>query len=295
MSKTLSAQLTGFIPSSVANEIIADVTRGSAVMGLSKVVPMTTPTETVPVLASGVGAYWVGEGEKITASAATWIYPQIVAKKLGVIIPVSSEALNDSTADVFARYRSEIAKAFATALDAAALFGTATPFGAGNSIHEKIVASGNEFIIESVAGQKLGGDLSDVMALVEADGFDVNGFAGPIAMKNRLRKAKDDAGNQIFKDITQDAPAEVYGAPLAYVRNGAWNAAKSHLIAGNFDYSLVGMLQDIEYKIGVEGTVGTGATAINLFEQDMVALRATMRVGFLVVKDNAFASLKPKA
>ena len=33
-------------------------------------------------------------------------------------------------------------------------------------------------------------------------------------------------------------------------------------------------------------------TAINLFEQDMVALRATMHIGFLVVKEAAFASLK---
>ena len=290
MAQTLSTNLSGFIPSSVANDIIADVTRGSAVMGLSKLIPMTTPTKTVPVLASGVGAYWVGETEKIQTSSAEWIYPVITAKKLGVIIPVSSEALNDSTIDVFSAYRTEISKAFAVALDKAALFGSDSPFGAGKSIHEKIVAAGNEFVLGSVAGQAIGGDLSDVMALIEADGFDVNGFAGPIAMKNRLRKAKDDAGNQIFKDITKDAPAEVYGQPLAYVRNGAWDAAKSNLIAGNFDFSLVGMLQDIEYKVATEGTVGT----MNLFEQDMVALRATMRVGFLVVKDNAFASLKPK-
>lgn len=290
MAQTLSTKLTGFIPSSVANDIVTDVVRGSAIMGLSKVVPMTTPEQTVPVLASGVGAYWVGEGEKIQTSAAEWIYPKLVAKKLSVIIPVSSEALNDSTTDVFAKYRDEISKAFATALDAAAFFGTNSKFGVGASIYEKIVTAGNEFTLGSVAGQGLGSDLSDVMALVEADGFDVNGFTGPISMKNRLRKAKDDAGNQVFRDITGDAPAEVYGAPLGYVRNGAWDAAKSHLIAGNFDYSLVGMLQDIEYKVATEGTVGT----TNLFEQDMVALRATMRVGFLVVKDNAFASLKPK-
>ena len=290
MAQTLSANLSGFIPASIANEIVADTTRGSAVMGLSRLVPMTNPTLTVPVLANGVGAYWVGEGEKIQTSAAEWIYPKLTAKKLAVIIPVSSEALNDSTIDVFSAYRTEIAKAFAAALDKAAFFGTGSPFGAGASIHEKIVAAGNEFVLGSVAGQAIGGDLSDVMALIEADGFDVNGFAGPIAMKNRLRKAKDDAGNQIFKDITKDAPAEVYGQPLAYVRNGAWDTAKSNVIAGNFDYSLVGMMQDIEYKVSTEGTVGT----TNLFEQDMVALRATMRVGFMCVKDNAFASLKPK-
>lgn len=288
MSQILSANLSGFIPSEVSNEIIAGITRGSAVMGLARVIPMTTPEKTVPVLANGVGAYWVGETEKIQTSAAEWIYPKLVAKKLAVTIPISSEALNDSTIDVFAEHKKLIADAFAESFDAAALFGTASPYGVGKSIAESIVTAGNEFTKGSVAGQEIGGDISDVMALIEADGYDVNAFAGPIAFKNSLRKAKDDNGNAVFRDMTSDTPAEVYGQPLAYVRNGAWDSAKSKLIAGNFEYCLVGVLQDIEYKIATEATVGT----TNLFEQDMVALRATMRIGFLVVKDNAFANLK---
>lgn len=288
MSQILSANLSGFIPAEVSNEIIAGITRGSAVMGLAKVVPMSTPEKVVPVLSKGVGAYWVGETEKIQADAAEWIYPKLVAKKLAVMVPISSEALNDSTIDVFAEHKDLIAEAFATAFDSAALFGTASPYGVGKSIIEKIVASGNEFTKGSVVGQEIGGDVADVMGLIEADGYDVNAFTGPIAFKNSLRKAKDDAGNAIFRDITSDAPAEVYGQPLGYVRNGAWDSTKSKLIAGNFDFCLVGVLQGIEYKIATEATVGT----TNLFEQDMVALRATMRIGFLVVKDNAFASLK---
>ena len=35
MAQTLSANLSGFIPSSIANDIVAEVARGSAVMGLS--------------------------------------------------------------------------------------------------------------------------------------------------------------------------------------------------------------------------------------------------------------------
>lgn len=290
MAQTLSANLSGFIPSSIANDIVAEVAQGSAVMGLSKIVPMTTPTKTIPVLASGVGAYWVGEGEKIQTSAAEWIYPTITAQKLAVIIPVSSEALSDSTIDVFAAYRTEIAKAFATALDKAALFGTDSPFGVGKSIYEKALAAGNEFTIGSVTGQAIGGDVADLMALIEADGHDVNAFATTKRFKSVMRKMKDDAGNAVFADKSKEAPAELYGLPLAFV-NAGFDVSKSSMIAGNFDYSLVGMMQDIEYKVATEGTVGT----TNLFEQDMVALRATMRVGFLCVKDNAFANLKPHA
>lgn len=292
MSQLLSSNLSGFIPTAVASNIIADVTRGSAVMALAKTVPMTGPERVVPVMTSGAGAYWVGEGEKIQTSTATWIYPKLATKKLGVIIPVTREALNFPTIDAFAEIRPTIAEAFAVAFDKAALFGANSPYGTGMSIYEKAVAVGNEFTFGSVVDQQLGGDISDLMALIEADGYDVNAFAAPVSMKNSMRKAKDDNGNLIFRDITKDAPAELYGQPLAYVKNGAWDAAKAKTFAGNFDYCLVGVLQNIEYKISEDATLGTGETAINLFEQDMVALRATMHIGFLVVKDAAFASLK---
>ena len=292
MAQILSNQLSGFIPDSIASDIIADVTRGSAVMALAKTVPMPTPEKVVPVMTSGAGAYWVGEGEKIQTSTASWIYPKLVTKKLGVIIPVTNEALSFPTVDAFAEIRPTIAEAFAVAFDKAALFGTASPYGVGKSIHEMAIAAGNEFTAGSVAGQQLGGDIADLMALIEADGYDVNAFAAPVGMKNSMRKAKDENGNAIFRDITAEAPAELYGQPLAYVRNGAWDTAKSKAIAGNFDYCLVGVLQNIDYKISEEATLGSGETAINLFEQDMVALRATMHIGFLVVKEAAFASLK---
>lgn len=289
MSQILSANLSGFIPTEVASGIVADITRGSAVMGLANVVPMKTPEKKISILAEGAGAYWVGEGEQIQTSANTYITASLIAKKLAVIVPITNEALNDSTIDVFAEHKKQIAEAFARKFDAAALFGIDSPYGVGKSLYEKIVAAGNEFTLGSVAGQEIGGDLSSLMALVEADGYDVNGFAGHTDMKDRLRRAKDDNGNALFANITKDAPNEIYGQPIGYVRNGAWDKTKSHLIGGDFDYVQVGVLQGIEYKIGTEGTTSN----INLFEQDMVALRATMRIAFLVVKDNAFASLKP--
>jgi len=288
MSQILSANLSGFIPTEVSNEIIAGVTRGSAVMGLAKSISMTTPEKKFNVLAKGAGAYWVGEGQKIQTSANEYVQVKMVAKKIAVIIPVSNEALRDSTIDVFAEHKTQIAEAFAKKFDEAAIFGADSPYGVGESILEKIVEAGNEFTLGSVVGQAIGGDVSDLMALIEAEGYDVNAFAAPISFKNALRKAKDDAGNSLFRDITKDAPAELYGQTLGYVRNGAFDTTKSKMICGNFDYAFVGVLDDITYKIATEGSVGN----INLFEQDMVAIRATMTIGFLVVKSEAFANLK---
>ena len=82
----LKDNLQGFVPTPTASEIISDVVRGSSVMRLSKVQPMTSETQKFPVMTGGPGAYWVGETERIQTSVATWIFPELVAKKIGVIV-----------------------------------------------------------------------------------------------------------------------------------------------------------------------------------------------------------------
>lgn len=70
----LKDNLTGFVPTPIAAEIIADVVRGSSVMRLSTVQPMESETKKFPVMVSGPGAYWVGETERIQTSVAQWIF-----------------------------------------------------------------------------------------------------------------------------------------------------------------------------------------------------------------------------
>ena len=57
--------------------------------------------------------------------------------------------------------------------------------------------------------------------------------------------------------------------------------------------------EGLEYEIlkeaTLQGTVGADDKPISLAEQDMIAIKATMRLGFLPIKDDAFAILKPKS
>lgn len=287
----LKEQLQGFVPAEQAQEIIKDVTRGSSIMRLSKVEAMTTESKKIPVMTSGPGAYWVGEGERIQTSEATWIFPEIVAKKLGVIIPVTKEKLNDSTIDVFNEMRGAIAEAFYTAIDAACLFGTNSPFA------KNVVKSATDAENEIADGTStLDLDVSDVMALVEESGRDVNGFAASYTMKNRLRKLRDGNGNQLYVNgVDQN---EFYNEPIEFSRNGAWDKTKATLIAGDWDMSLVGIRAGIEYEIlkeaTLQGTLWTDGKPLSLAEQDLIAIKATMRIGFLPIKDDAFAILKPQ-
>ena len=142
---------------------------------------------------------------------------------------------------------------------------------------------------------KLDLDVSDLMSVIEDAGEDVNGFVAHYGIKNSLRKLRDTAGNALFvPGIDQN---EFYSSPIEFVRNGAWDKDAAELIAGNWNYSLVGIREGIEYTILTEATLQNVTMAdgkpLSLAENDMVAIKATMRIGFLPIKDEAFAVLTP--
>lgn len=292
--KYLKDNLAGFVPVELAAEIIKDVARGSSILRLSKVEPMTSDTKKFSVMTDGPGAYWVGEAERIQTSVATWIFPEMEAKKLAVIVPVTKEKLNDTTIDVFDEMRPAIAEAFYTAIDAACLFGINSPFT--KNIFGIIDEAGNKVAVGTNGEGKLDLDVSDVMALIEDAGHDVNGFAAHYGIKNSLRKLRDGNGAPLFAAGTNQN--EFYNNPIEFVRNGAWDKAKAEVIAANWNYSLVGIRQGIEYEILTEATLqsvtmGDGKP-LSLAENDMIAIKATMRMGFLPIKDEAFAALTPE-
>lgn len=284
----LRDELQGFVPVQQANDIIKMVTRGSSILRLSKVEPMTSEKKKFNILTDGPGAYWVGEGERIQTSGSEWIHPEITAKKLAVIIPVTREKLEDSTINVFEELKPQIAESFYRAIDSACLFGTNSPFE--TNIMKGI--ENNNMIVVDDANIDLA--VSDTMALVEENGYDPTGYAGRIGVKNMLRKLRDNNGAPAYVNGTSGS--ELYSQPIEFVRNGAWDSEKADLITGEWKYSVVGIRAGIAYEIlkeaTLQGTLDSDGKPLSLAEQDMVAIKATMRLGYLVVKDDAFAAFK---
>lgn len=285
----LKDELSGFIPEEISSDIIKDVARGSSIIRLSKAEEMKTNEKKVPVMTSGAGAYWVGEGERIKTSGATWIYPKLQAKKLAVIIPVTKEKLEDTTINVFSELSESIAEAFYKTIDSACIFGTNSPFE--TSLFGKISNAGNTITTTN----KIDIDVSDLMSKVEENGFDVNGFTATIGLKGTLRKLRDNNGASLFIEGTNQK--EFYSQPIEFVRNGAWDKEQSTIIGGEWKYSLFGLKQGIEFEIlkeaTLQNTLDSDGKPISLAEQDMVAIKATMRVAYLCVKENAFAAVIP--
>lgn len=276
-----TVELQGLVPAELRTEIIKDVIEGSVMLQLANVKEMNQPTMQFPVELDKPGAYVVGEGQKITVDKASWKTIEMTAKKIGVIVPATREALEDGIINIPQEVKASIANAFARKIDECTMFDSTQFYGSGKSIFElaegtALTATGNIFE-----------DASNLMGLVEAEDLEPNGFVAPRTLKAAIRNDKTAALNYVVEDKVNGEPARMHGEAIVYSKH--FDKAKAQLLTGDFDKVYVGILDEIEYKVSDQGTVGD----INLFEQDMVAIRATMRVAFLVIKPEAFAVLKP--
>jgi HK97 family phage major capsid protein len=83
-------------------------------------------------------------------------------------------------------------------------------------------------------------------------------------------------------DLQNGGGGNLYGYPLSEVVNGSWDADEAELIAGDWSKAIIGMRQDITWKMFDQGVISDagGAVVLNLMQQDSVALRVTMRVAY---------------
>lgn len=287
---------TGKIPTEQAEIVLKDTISNSAIMQLAQYEEMTKPVKEFSFLAEGPGAYWVEEGKRIQTSKAKWLPAKMEAKKLAVILPVSKESLRYSVKDFFSQMAPEIAEAFIIKFDQAALFGIDTPYAEGMSVKERAEKAGN--VVQRGTNETYYEDLNDLIASVEDGDHDPNGFVTTRRNRRLLRGAMDTTGRPIFNDPRQGATATALGLPISYVNGRVADKEKTEIMVGDWDYARYGILQDIEYKIDESATLTTiqdsEGNDINLFERDMLALRATMHIGFITLKEDAFGLMVPE-
>lgn len=288
----LKDNLQGFVPTEIAAGIMDEIAKGSTILKLSDVKAMKSDKKKFQVWADKPGAYWVGESERINTSKASWIFPEMIAKKIAVIIPVTREKLNDTTIDVFSELKPQIAEAFYTSIDAACLFGKNSPFA--TNVFKAATDANNLITRES---QSLDLDISDTMGEIEDKNLDPNGFVAHYGIKKELRNLRDSNGNQLA--VLGMKENSLYDLPLTFSRNGAFDKTKAEILCGDWSKSLVGIREGIEFEILKEATLQsvtmTDGKPLSLAENDMVAIKATMRLAYLAIKNDAFAALKPKA
>lgn len=263
--------------------IMKGVAENSLVMQLGRYIEMDGKQEKKFVIQTdGVSAYWVNETEKIKTDKPQLIEATLVAKKLGIILVASREALNYTWQRFFDEMKPQIVDAFYKKIDEAGLLGLENPFA--NSVTK--VATDSGAVIQGPINYE------NILKLEEKlyeNDIEPNAFVSKVQNRPALREARD--GDK--KTIYDKANNTLDGIIVADMKSK--QIKKGDLIAGNFDHLVYGVPYNITYKISEEGQISTmknsDDTPINLFEQEMIAIRATMDIGVLVIKDKAFAKL----
>lgn len=274
------------IPEDVATEIIQGLPATSAAMSMFRRVRMARGQQRQPVLSALPVAYWVdGDTGLKQTSEQLWGNQYLDARELAVIVPIPDAVLDDAAFPIWDEVRPRITEAIGQAIDSAAIFGVNSPSGWPDSIVEQAVAAGN-FHMEGTSAaphDDFAGDISDTMAKVEEDGFDVTGFWARRKVRARLRNLRDDNGQPIYQPVAAGSPATIYGEPVAFVSNGSW-VNNYELVAGDANMAILAVRQDITFRIFTEGVIsdGSGNVVLNLMQQDTAALRAVCRVAFNV-------------
>ena len=283
----VSEKKDGTFTKKMTDIIMKDVAENSVVMQLGQYHEMDGLQEkTVYVQTDGVSAYWVNETEKIKTDKPEIVPVTLKAHKLGIILVASREALNYTWEKFFEDMKPQIVEAFHTKIDEAGLLGHETPFA--NSV-AKSAKDASQVVVGPINYENL---LKLEDKLYEAD-INPNAFVSKIQNRSALREARD--GDK--KSVYDKASNTIDGITTVDLKSKQFK--KGDLLAGDFNSLIYGVPYNINFKISEEGQISTmknqDGTPINLFEQEMVAVRVTMDIAVMVTKANAFAKLTASA
>ena len=283
----VSEKKDGTFTKQMTDIIMKDVAENSVVMQLGQYHEMDGLQEkTVYVQTDGVSAYWVNETEKIKTDKPEVVPVSLKAHKLGIILVASREALNYTWQKFFEDMKPQIVEAFHTKIDEAGLLGHETPFA--NSV-AKAAKDSSQVVVGPINYQNLL-ELED--KLYEAD-INPNAFVSKVQNRSALRESRDGDKKTIYDKATNT----IDGITTVDLKSKQFK--KGDLLAGDFNSLIYGVPYNINFKISEEGQISTmknsDGTPINLFEQEMVAVRVTMDIAVMVTKANAFAKLTASA
>jgi len=290
---------SALIPEDVAKEIIQGIPKYSTVMTLGTKAPnMPRNQRRVPVLSTLPTAYFVNgdTGLKGTSKQA-WANKFFDAEELAVIVPIPEAVLDDVDYDIWGEVKPRIMEAMGIAFDQAVLYGINAPASWPTDVLTSATTAGH--IVTLGTNPDLYDDLlgeDGVISLVEKDGYMANGHIAAMSMRGKYRGIRDAAGNPIFKTSMQQAGQyDLDGAPIYFPENGAIIEASALQFSGNFKQLVYAMRQDITYKLLDQAVIqdAEGAIIYNLAQQDMVALRAVMRLAWQI--PNPINRLNPGA
>jgi HK97 family phage major capsid protein len=295
------------VPEDMSTAIIQELPTKSAAMTLMRRANLSSKTERMPVLDVLPVAYWVGgdTGMKQTSMQA-WKNVTLVVEEAATIVPVPEAYLDDAAIPIWSEVQPRMVEALGALIDAAVLFGAGKPATWGTDIYTAARASGN--IVQdgytddgTTAADDFGQTVTALGDLMSQTGYNMNGFAARPGLNWKLMGIRSSgSGVPIFypgqplSDGSGLSNPTLYGYPAPMIDNGAWDASKAQLLGGDWGKAIIGVRQDITFKLFTEGVISndSGQVLLNLMQQDAVAMRLVMRLAYATVNPQTIMGQK---
>jgi len=261
------------LPVSVSNEILQKAQESSAIMNLARQVRLPGNGVAIPVITSDPEASWVGETSAKPVSNPGLATKIMRAYKLAVIVPFSNEFRRDVSA-LYDALVQRLPKALGAKFDA-------TVFGKGDK-------PGSDFDnFATCTAQSLASDAYAGIVAADTDiaihGGLLNGFAVSPQMKGVLLAETDNNDRPLFiNNVSEGAVPMILGAKT-FLTKAAFIAGSPSVvgIAGDWTQAMYGVVEGVKVDFSQDATLEIDAEhKINLFQQNMFAVRAEIEVGF---------------
>lgn len=274
------------LPSDISGEILQKTQEESAVMRLARRITLPGRGATIPVISADPTAAWVAETGVKPISNSTISTKLMSAYKIAVIETFSDEFVRDVPAlydALVARLPGALAKCF----DSTVVGATAAP---GDNFDTFAACTAQSLVPSS------GHTVYDGLVAADTDiathGGVLNGFALGAQARGILLGAVDSTGRPLFvNSVAAGAIPMILGAPT-YFNKGIYKAGTAGTdgtpaivgIAGDWTQAVYGTVEGVKISFNDSGVVtsgsGTSAVNINLWQQNMIAVRAEIEVGF---------------
>jgi hypothetical protein len=280
---------SALMPEEVSNAFLKGLQNQSAVLDLFTHVPVGRAQVRFPVLSALPIAYWVnGDTGLKQTTEVDWANKFLNIEELATIVPIPENVLDDAGFPIWDQVRPLCEQAGGRLLDSTVFFGTGAPASFPTAVVTAAVAAANTVnrTTNNAAAGGFAQDVEDVLGLVEADGFDPRAGVAARTFRSNARKARNTLGDRSAEITITPDTVEIDGVTYTFPMRGQWPTGTGSAEAVLFDPNqfVVGVRQDVSWKLLDQAVITDNNNNIvyNLPQQDMVALRMTMRVGWQV-------------
>lgn len=274
------------IPEETIAGIISGVRKESVAMQLFRRLPnMSTKTAKQAVLASLPHADFVNgdAGMKVTTDML-WKDKQLVVGEIAALVPIPISVLEDAEYDIWGEVQPALIEKFGRVFDNQVFNGgnPKAPTEWPDGLIPQAIAAGN--VVTIGTGVDIAEDINQLFGKLEEEEWDVTAIASQLSLKTKLRGLRDANNQFIFSPPTGDQPGNIYSVPTVFVGRNTWDKSNAIAIAGEWENAVYAIRKDITFEIFDTGVVSDddGKVVYNLMTQDMVVLRAHMRLAWQV-------------